>query len=200
LQAPLVEYKSNVEDALRQGLARSKSIESSICRVDNATETAEEAQAALDAVKIAANVDAPLDIDGEIGDIYVLHSYDLAWALATALSATIEASGKLEAPAGADIIPLIREERVPSFNGAVGNFQWDEGGNPSASSINVLFTSYSKRDGDGQAAVDPAATWSVANGVGFFEETPIVWADGSVYPDVGLSPEHHGTRILNFAE
>jgi hypothetical protein len=133
---------------------------------------------------MAPDVDAVLDIEGDLGDMYILHCYNLAWALATAVTATIEDSGRLVAPTGAEIIPLIREERVPGFSGAIGEFKWDEGGNPAVSSINVLFTSYSKRNGNSQATVDPVATWSVAEGVGFFDDTPIVWADGSVYPHV----------------
>jgi hypothetical protein len=96
----------------------------------------------------------------------------------------MEDSGSLTPPTGAEIVPLIREKRVPGFIGAVGAFEWDENGDPSSTTINVIFSSYSKRNGNNQATVDVVATWSSANGVGFFDETPIVWPDGSVYPHV----------------
>eukprot|EP00951_Prasinocladus_malaysianus_P005484 scaffold38873_cov18-Prasinocladus_malaysianus.AAC.1 len=115
---------------------------------------------------------------------FLLHSYDMMWALAAGIAQAMISNGSADPPTGLDVMKLITEEGLPGFNSTTGWHEWDKNGDPKIGGLTVEFSSYSKRPGAKTALIETVASWSNATGFVFSQQHPIIWADGSVYPEV----------------
>jgi len=176
---------NQLEQSLRDGLTRSVLREGQSCAATVSQQTAEEASAVAQTIRMPSSVVSVLEsISTQTADQFFPHSYDMVWAGMSGVAEAIRSSGSGEVPMGSALLPLIRAEAVPAFEGAAGSHRWTASGDPALSGLRVSYTQYAKRRSDDKAGVEEVATWSEQEGVVILPESSIVWADGSRYPKI----------------
>jgi len=158
---------------------------------------------------IASEVADPVTVDGTL-DMYSLTAYDSVWALAAAVGATLRGLPPLlpeeilQSPGrytklAREVIRSIQEQRVPSFHGLSGWRAWAADGDPDDSGVTIIFNVFGQtraaqagsstlekgaEEERPQAAVYSVGNWTEADGISLYEESPVVWRDGTQYPTV----------------
>lgn len=143
-------------------------------------------QQMLDSTELAENTADVLKYyeSNDLSDSYTMHAYDAVWLLATAVSSAIGASGEGKVPTGSDVISVLRNGIVPGLQAVYGYLEWDSSGDLKSTGLNVRFDTYSKRPVAETATNDVVITWNQEGGFKFNDSLPIIWADGTVYPQV----------------
>ena len=144
----------------------------------------------------ATNASIPDDGDGQAWQLpslghsltgtslYTLQAYDSVWALAAAVAAAMNELDLQCPPTGDQVVSVIRNGLTPSFNGARGFNKFAANGDASTESLTMKFTSFARHNGEPVASTATVGSWTRATGAVLSTEQPVVWSDGSVYPQV----------------
>ena len=126
-----------------------------------------------------------------MSDIYMFHSYDVVWAFASTIAVIMEDKRKTDLPSSDEFNKYIKEGRTPGFEASIGYHKWDKSGDPTTNALFVKLTHYSRVVGATKPSIREVALWDLANGFKLFEDIPIIWADGSLYPKVVCRKTRH---------
>ena len=156
-------------------------------RASCASNASSEGAAQTAAADLPPDIATPLMFNESL-DFFTLTTYDAVWALAFALGSVINSNRNSSDAAGLaeDVIMAILRGKVPAFNGVSGFKSWGANGDPESADIVVSLTSFMRPGGSGPAEAVEVGQWTQATGLQLHSDTPIVWRDGSQYPDVSL--------------
>uniref|UniRef100_A0A061SKA2 glutaminase n=3 Tax=Tetraselmis sp. GSL018 TaxID=582737 RepID=A0A061SKA2_9CHLO len=178
-------YREEFQMDIRDGFARSLSRAGRQCSVFAENETSDELEAFRDEIRIPEELSSVVrDISANAVDEFFPGAYNMVWSAAISFARAISESGGLRVPKGSAVIPLIRDERIPEFNGAVGPQRWNSDGDSIVTGMEVAFTQYVRNSEFPNGAMVEVATWTQADDVILSPDRRIVWPDGSSYPKV----------------